>query len=204
MLRVKVGAIINNNTGTTSENCPDQTMMYVALLILVTGSILPPDSGLPPGFCHFLILSFSWIPKITVAMQHLILSTPAHVGQKPSYFSKILMTPLSTSCCFTKEASFRTSHELVGGGSFKTSHILEPLNTFPVSCQGNSSNTSSFTISYCSSQTSKSHLSKQTRRTRSCCLCQSTESQVIDECPHISKLPHLALYFKLLPNALKT
>ena len=137
-------------------------------------------------------------------MQHLIMSTPAHVGQKPSYFSKILMTPLSTSCCFTKEASFRTSHELLGGGSFKTSHILEPLNTFPVSCQGNSSNTSSFTISYCSSQTSKSHLSKQTRRTRSCCLCQSTESQVIDECPHISKLPHLALYFKLLPNALKT
>jgi len=42
MLGVKVGTIINNNTGTTSENCPDQTMMYVALLILVTGSILPP------------------------------------------------------------------------------------------------------------------------------------------------------------------
>lgn len=72
----------------------------------------------------FLNFSFSWILPCSIS-----LSTPAHETETIILF-KILMTPLSTSCCFTKEASFRTRHELLGGGSFKTSHILEPLNAF--------------------------------------------------------------------------
>lgn len=51
-------------------------------------------------------------------MLYLPPSVPVYTGQQPLNFSKILVIPSQVHfVAFRKEASFGTSHELLGGGS---------------------------------------------------------------------------------------